>query len=327
MDLNRNRVCHVLDAIAKTPMNSAVNLQALGLTPGEVDILFSLLTFVGVIQQKDNDFILASETGGLLIRSISEFVRKKDVLIPVWDNRSHTTAVINKHNVFVSANILYLLEQEREKLGRQRGDLIPIKKDSTVRIAIVRRIWGKKYYLMQYDKLVGKYQLVGGRVLAGDSSREKALDRKIQEELPIIADYLSQDSLQNYKCIFKSERADEEIFLSEKFGVISQYKSYIYAVNLKGISRTSLREISKNASNKWVSIKEIEREKANDGKPIFKLAPTAIAKLKELDPTIKIAQYDLDVFLELTWVKILLFIASVTGLFPIVELLLKVLGS
>ena len=180
---------------------------------------------------------------------------------------------------------------------------------------------------MQYDKLVGKYQLVGGRVLAGDTSREKALDRKIQEELPIIADYLSQDSLQNYKCIFTSERADEEIFLSEKFGVISQYKSYIYAVNLKGISRTSLREISKNASNKWVSIKEIEREKANDGKPIFKLAPTAIAKLKELDPTIKIAQYDLDVFLELTWVKILLFIASVTGLFPIVELLLKVLGS
>ena len=322
MKLDREKICNALDSIATTPSNTVLDLNKIaGLSDDEQNILFCILTFIGVVREQEGNLILSSESAGLCIRSLSEFLRQGDVLIPVWENRAHDLEEINKHNAFVSANFLYLLECAREKAGKNRENLIPLKKDTIVRVAIVRRIWGKKYYLMQYDDRVEKYQLIGGRVLSGDATREEALARKIREELPAIVGYITEGRAP--QCVFQSERADEEIFLSEKFGVLVQYKSFIYEIHLKNINKNLLNRISQNKANRWISVNEIEREKARDGKAVFKLAPTAISKLKGLDPTIKIAQYEMDVFLEMTWVKVVLALAGVTGLIPILKWLLS----
>lgn len=324
MKLKREKICSALDSIANTPSNTVVDLDKIaGLSDDEQNILFCILTFIGVVREQEGNLILSSESAALCIRSLSEFLRQGDVLIPVWENRAHDPAEINKHNAFMSANFLYLLECAREKAAKNREKLKPLKIDTIVRVAIVRRIWGKKYYLMQYDDRVGKYQLIGGRVLSGDATNEEALARKIREELPVIAGYITEGSTP--QCIFKSQRTDEEIFLSDKFGVIAHYRSFIYEIRLKNVSKNLLFKISQNKANRWISIKEIEKEKARDGKAVFKLAPTAISMLRGMDPTIKIAQHDMEIFLEKTWVKVVLAFASVTGLIPILKWLLSLL--
>lgn len=310
MTIDRNKICTILDKICESSCNTSIekNIGSLA-TEEELNVVFSFLTFWGVIKEVNNEYQICSESAKLFIKSMAEFIRKDGVLIPVWDNRSHSNDQINETNVFVSSNFLALFEHARKKV--LEDEFMPIKKETNVRAAIVRRAWGKSYVLMQYSDVVGKYQLIGGIVHTGDKSNKKALLRKLNEEIPELASYIDEQSIRE---IYKSEREDEEVFFSRKFGVFAKYKTYIFSVPFSQVSRKTLKTISENKSNRWVSLKEIEKGKSKDGKEIFVLAPNAIDQLKQLQPSILVARYDMDILLEKTWVKVLLAVAGISGL-------------
>lgn len=168
---------------------------------------------------------------------------------------------------------------------------------------------------MQYSDIVGKYQLIGGIVRKGDKTKKSALIRKLSEEIPHLANCIANNKIKEE---YHSERTDEEIFFSKKFGVYAQYKTYIYSVGFNNITKDIIKRVSKRPENRWVSLNEIKKGTASDGKAIFKLAPAAIDSIKELQPNIIVNQYDINTLLEKTWVKVLLAIAGLSGLVSLV---------
>lgn len=117
MDIARNNVCKALDIVANSPLNAPININEISfLSDPEKKIVFLFLSFYGVVKNENGYFQLSSESAQLFIKSLSEFLRKENILIPVWDNRSYSNDEINKSNVFVSSNYLALFEQQRKKI-------------------------------------------------------------------------------------------------------------------------------------------------------------------------------------------------------------------
>ena len=322
MNLDNTNICKALDIIAETALNVDVDLTRLNfLTSEEKNIIFSLLAFLGVVKQKNNSIQLSSASASLFIKSISEFIKQQSIFIPVWDNRTYSNESINRSNVFISSNFLDLFEHAREQACSDKKKFVPVKQGVNVRAAIIRHIWGKPYVLMQYSDIIKQYQLIGGMVLNDDASNKHALKRKLGEEVPELVEYITQ----NINCEFESERADEEVFFSQKYGVYARYKTLIFSVRFNNVTKDGIKAVSKNPSNKWISIKEIENGVANDGKKIFSLPSNAIDRLKHIQPTILVAQHDINILLEKTWVKVLLAITGLSGLVPLLFKLIEII--
>lgn len=271
-------------------------------------MIFSFLLFYGVVEIENEQFKIVSETARLFIKSLSEFMRNGKPLIPVWDDRSRSSSTITKSNVFLSANFLSLIEDARKKVS---DNFKPIFTGDIVRAAIVRRVWGQNRYLMQYSEQVGKYQLIGGMFSKRDKSHAEAMKRKLIEEVPELADAGNELKVEE---IFRSQRDDEEILFSQRRSVYARYKTYIYSLRFKEkITKVALNNVSKNKINRWVTMKEIEREKAKDGKAIFRLEPNAIVELKKLEPNTYLKKFEISALLEETWVKVVLAIATISG--------------
>ncbi len=313
MSIDKKRVCEILDKICDNPCNVSIEKNTSCFTTEELNIIFTFLKFFGVIREGNDGIKISSESAKLFIKSLSEFMREDGVLIPVWDNRAHANEQINDTNVFVSSNFLSLFEHARKKA--LETEFNPIKNETNVRGAIIRRVWGKQYFLMQYSDAVGQYQLIGGIVHSGDGSNKKALLRKLNEETPELASYVDE---QNIKDVYISERVDEEVFFSRKFGVFAKYKTYIFSVPFSKMTKKILKGVLENKSNRWVSLKEIQNGKAKDGRAIFSLVPNAIDKLSQLQPGVLVSQYDIDILLEKTWVKVLLAIAGISSLVSLI---------
>lgn len=176
----------------------------------------------------------------------------------------------------------------------------------------MRRVWGRKRYLMQYSERVGKYQLIGGMFLDSDRNYKCAVVRKLREEVPEFADIGGEPEIYE---IFQSQREDEEIFFSNRNHVYARYKTFVYFLRFKErISKKALKDNMYHKENRWVTMKEIERGKAKDGKVIFPLEPNAIAELKKLEPNIHVMNHEIGYLLEETWVKIVMAIATLGGI-------------
>lgn len=312
MTVDRDRVWKALNAIADDLPDTFNDMNSVtGVSDDEKNVIFSFLSFYGVVEIENGQFKIVSDTARLFIKSIAEYMRIGKKLIPVWNDREHSSGLINASNVFLSSNFLRLTEDARKKACDNSNEFNPIFKGTTVRVVIVRRVWWHNRYLMQYSERVGKYQLIGGILLHGDKNHETALRRKLTEEVPELVEAGREPKLNE---IFCSQREDEEIFFSKRHNVYARYKTFIYSLTfMEKISRTVLNNISKNKANRWVTIKEIEREKAKDGKEIFHLVPTAIAELKKLEPNIRVKKYELSVLLEETWVRVIVCLCGVTG--------------
>lgn len=313
MNIDREKVCSALNKISEVQLNIYTSTNILpNMSEEEKNIIFIFLMFYGVVEVKESEFKVKSNAARLFIKSLSEYIRVEKPLVSVWTDRRHAKT-INPDTVFLSSNFLWVFEKARKEACKDQGNFKPVFDGKTVRAAIVRRSWWRKLYLMQYSEPVGKYQLVGGVKDENDITYDKALLRKMGEEIPEL-----QGNEEILDHIFTSKREDEEIFLSDKLNVFVRYETRIYEVRYrKKITREALKALSKNRNNRWVTIKEIERKKAKDGKLIFDPSPTAIEKLKGLEPSINVKSFEigdlLNMFLESTWMKVVLALITISG--------------
>lgn len=315
MTIDINRVCEALDSISNNQVDTFVDIDsinsAIGLSDEEKNVIFSFLLFCGVVEITNGQFKLVSVTAQLFIKSLSEYMKMGKPLIPVWNDREHTTGTITASNVFLSSNFLGLIENARKNASGSLTSFKPVFTGTTVRAVIVRRVWGRNRYLMQYSDRVGKYQLIGGISLSSDKNLVEAMRRKLIEEVPELVEDGSELRIDE---AFRSQREDEEIFFSKRYNVYARYKTYIYSLRFKNrITRDALNNVSRNRMNRWVTIKEIERKKSKDGKEIFPLVPSAVAKLKDLEPNIRVKRFEVGILLEETWVKVILAFATISG--------------
>lgn len=310
MTIDRTRICEALDRISDNQVDTLVSIDSIiGFSDEEKNMIFNFLLFYGVVEIEDEQFKLVSNSAKLFIKSLSKYMRTGKPLIPVWNDREHTNGTITASNVFLSSNFLRLIEDARKNASESNFE--PVFTGTTVRAAIVRRVWGRNRYLMQYSERVGKYQLIGGIALKSDKSHTEAIKRKLVEEVPELVEDGSKLGIDE---VFRSQRADEEIFFSKRNNVYARYKTYIYSLRFKNkITRDAMNNTSRNNMNRWVTIKEIDRHKAKDGKEIFPLVPGIVAQLKDLEPNIRVKSFEVGILLEETWVKVILAFATVSG--------------
>lgn len=313
MSVNKDKICKILDAIASCQVDLSIDISSIQAgNADERNIVLGFLMFYGVIQIDGDQFKLASNSAKLFIKSISEYMRLKKPLVTVWNDREHVSSEINGSNVFLSSNFLKLIETSRKNAVEPPEVFKPIFEGATVRAAIVRKVWGHKRYLMQYSERVGKYQLIGGMFLNSDQNHKSAMIRKLKEETPGLIEASGTPELSE---IFQSQREDEEIFFSNRNHVYARYKTYIYSLRFKEpLTKKTLKDIAQYANNRWVTMKEIDRGRAKDGREIFPLEPNAIAGLKKLEPNIRVKSHDIGLLLEETWVKVVMAIATLSGI-------------
>lgn len=323
MASTNSKLCSALDEIAKIKPEEKASLASISsVSDDEKGILLNMLSFFGVVSVEDDEFEICSESAKLFIQSFCAFLRQGGKLFHTGANSSISDK-LNEANMFALSNFLAAMERRRQKVCSNSDDFCPIISEALVRAVIVRQIWWKKYYLMQYSDKVGAYQLIGG-ICPADSDEKGSMISKIKDEIPEIFDFIDTDSL---KEIFVSMRTDEEVFFSRRFGVFARYKTRIFSVPARiDISKDTLKELNDCKKNRWVSLKEIEKGMAYDGKKIFTLAPNIIAEIKKLDANVLVKKYDINTLLEKPLLKLLLAISGLAGLAALIKPVIEFFG-
>lgn len=319
---------NALDQLSTYSPNIPYSLETFGkISPGERDVLFSMLSYWGIIQISGNCFSIPSESALLFIKSITQYMKYNLKVISSWDEVSAIPSSINSQNIFHANIFLYCFEQRRKELCSDIP-FEPIKEESLVRVVLKRKIWWSDHVLMQYDPHVDAYQLIGGIAKSEDKENPKAtLKRKLHEELP-------QVNLNEENCyfdeIYSSGTAPEEIFLSKKFKVYVRYKTRIYNIRPKALlDKSILRTIRENHNNRWISLIEIEKGVASDKKPIFPLQARALAEIKKEQNCAFKAGFSVIYFLEKPWMRVVLAVCTLlgVGIWGLLQGLWKFLGG
>lgn len=310
--ISREELSEQLKEISKLECLVKHPYSKLSLKGEELDCIFYFLKYFGVVSTCNDGFTIPSDSAKLFIASLAQYIKLDISLVNVWDNPTKAADTINMSNVLIASNFLYIIENRRKAITSPE-QFIPIKENETVRIVLSRKIFGKVYYLMQFDSSVGCYQFVGGIKKDNDIDLERTVSRKLKEELPELD---LEDTSYSITQIHESCDDEEEVFLSKKFNVYVRYKTHFFDIKFKNniITKKMLKNLSKNENNKWVSLREIKKMKANNGKPIFKIYDTALEALERFTPNILVLKYDISFLLKKTWVQAVLSISTILSL-------------
>lgn len=313
--VSKDRTISFLEEIIRKPVTASFTVDSLkGFSSEEANVVLPILLALGVITVDSEDcslLFLPSETAILFIKSLIEIIKQESVIVPVWDDNSPVSAEINETNALNATNLLYLIEKKRVE-GVKPSEIRPIKTGILVRAVIKRKIWGKEYVLMQYDSKIRQYQLIGGIKHSGDSNNIAALKRKLNVELP---ELLVKDQTNiEYKLIYETQKSEQEIIPSMKFGVYAKYKTFLYHIVFSTpLEKAILQQIEKNKNNRWISFDEIKHGKSSDKKDVFHLPPLAIEALEKMPVNVVQPGFTASYLLERTWVQVLLAISTIAS--------------
>lgn len=315
MTVEKNKVCSVLKAIAEQKCDESIKFEKItisGISDDIKETVFIILSFYGAVKLETDSFRIVSESARLFIKSYAEYLTLNQPLYQNWSQNCDIIHEVTEENYFDSSKFLHLFERRRKKDCGELARFNPVFKGTNVRAIIVRNVWGRKRYLMQYSNAVGKYQLIGG-MLDQNKTEQETLKDKLKAETPELFGTLN-DKDYSLREEYRSLRPDEEVIYSRKLNVYALYKTVMYSVSFhQSISKDTLKNLAKNKDNRWVTIKEIENDKARDGKDIFPLEAIAIKTLKEKDPVINAWHYEIGKLIDETWFRWVLAIIAITG--------------
>ena len=250
----------------------------------ERNALLSMLSALGAISVNEHTFKIPSALASSFIKSLVQYLKNGFTIISAWDSETPLASTVHHGNLHHAIDFVYAMEKRRNAFYSKPDMVTPIKQEVLVRIVLKRKSMGKDYILMQFDKHVGRYQLIGGIVLK-DESLQHAVFRKLQDELAVVQldkeDYTLGDIEQP---IYTSTTEEDEIFLSRKFGVNVRYKTHYFELHIKNPRPDMVKAIDSNGENRWVSYAEIDQRRASDGKEIFRIHKGAVGKIKLVEP-------------------------------------------
>lgn len=167
-------------------------------------------------------------------------VTERDVLEVILSDESNIVTLILKQ-----------LELVPEKL------LWPSRRSTSALAVISSNREGQQTWLTQWNTRSEKYHFIGGRIEPGESPTE-CIKREIQEELQLNenADYsIIHPSLGPIRYSAMSESASEE----------TDYQVYLYRVEC---TPAAIESVSKERENAWLSVDEIVKGVAADGREV-----------------------------------------------------------
>lgn len=142
-------------------------------------------------------------------------------------------------------------------------------RQSTAAFAVITRDNnGVREWLAQWNRAWNAYNLVGGHRHEDESYRE-CLIREIEEELGF---ELSTD----YEIVGVTSLPVEYTAWSERAKEDTQYHMELFPVIL---TPDALVRVENNPDNRWLTWKEIESDRTNDGRPV---SPTLMRLVKQM---------------------------------------------
>jgi hypothetical protein len=162
---------------------------------------------------------------------------------------------------------------ERKRVTLLGTDAKEIKKNIISRVILKANINQNDCYLMQYDEISKQYQLIGGYVDSTDKDAYAAIIREISEELP----EAEMEINKNFKLRTLNSANLYEKIISNTYGVYSGYELNIFLAY--DAEYDIINKINKKI-NRWITLNEIIKRKANDGKAIITISNEMIDAMR-----------------------------------------------
>lgn len=267
----------ILDALSRQGVGSDIPVTELSETSS--DSILEVLRFLdlfGVIELtrgQEGEYTLSIEYPQqyYFIQSLSQYQENDLTVFRAWDEGRKDE--VDSTNLFYGTQFLHYLERERVN---EVADPQAFRNETVVK-AIVKADVGyykQPRYLFEYHRKSEQYKLLGGLVEDSDSSRRKALEREINEELPDEHLELGDDFLLNHVDAFEQE------VVSFTYGAFSRYDVHYYLLDLD----ESIDNIDTGSFGEWLTLDEIQAGQTRDDKEVYPLEPEVVS-LMQRQPT------------------------------------------
>ncbi|MFF7254114.1 NUDIX domain-containing protein [Streptomyces microflavus] len=246
----------------------------------EVEAVMAVLGVLGVLDRRTDVrgeplFRAATSIAHGCIRSLAEHLDQGLEVFLNWGRaEAGADAPVGSAAVLSGPRFLFAIESHR---FAERGASAPPLAGAEIAQAVIKERaapGGESRYLVQYDSRSRQYQLIGGHRRPDDRTIEHAIVRELEEELTDFSLDHDNDALTEIQRF-------ERLMVSRTSGVLTRYRIVVFHL------RTRRERIVLGPADRWVSERELNSGRADDGRRILFSAPTGLAGgLAGLEPTV-----------------------------------------
>jgi 8-oxo-dGTP pyrophosphatase MutT (NUDIX family) len=249
----------------KTIKAIASELKGVSLQEAETStsMVLVLLDLFGVLKSHDGAFQTLEQIPTYFLQSLNWYFKHNAHLLQNW-TRSGVSTDVSANSLFEMApHFLKAMELRRLRISKEDDcEATPSRIQQVVFTLIKGQIEKKDFYLHEWDRRAGQYQLIGGRVEPGESLITAAR-REVVEELDIEGKQdLEYERDFSLKLLLETDRAIQWMGISPTYGALTQYYFWVCSAQFN-ISELKLKD-----NNRWLSIDEMLAGETRTGKKV-----------------------------------------------------------
>ncbi len=253
-----------------------------GLEPGEVPRIEAVMAFLDVLgvlevrigPQGVPRFKAATPISHGCVRSLAEYLDQGASVFQNWEREGVGPPPHAEVSYSSGPRFLFTLENRRlAEMGPAPAPLADVEIAQAV-IKAVSEPGREPLYLVQYDARAHQYQLIGGHRRNDDATIEQTLIRELEEELTDFSFDPGNDTITEVQRF-------ERLWVSRTRAVLTRCRIAVFHL------RTRREQIPLGPADRWISERELNAGRADDGRPVLFSALTELADgLAGPEPTV-----------------------------------------
>jgi hypothetical protein len=285
----RERVARILRAvppISEPAIGPAELARRAGLDERDVpraEAAMAVLGVLGVLEfrtsgQGEPLFRAATPIAHGCVRSLAEHLDQGMEVFLNW-GRAEAGADASAGGPAVLSGPRFLFAMESRRFAETGTSASPLAAAEIAQVVIKEGAapGGESRYLVQYDARSRQYQLIGGHRRPDDGTIEHTVIRELEEELTDFSFHPDSDTVTELQRF-------ERLAVSRTSGVLTHYRIVLFHL------RTRRERIVLGPADRWVSERELNSGRADDGRRILFSALTELAGgLAGLEPAVPAA--------------------------------------
>jgi hypothetical protein len=218
------------------------------LEPTAASIVVVLMTFEALLEAGGR-YRCRAEIPSYFLRSLASYVGNNQTVASNWERRGVGDDLPINSLLDTAPYLLKLMEARRFASAGAHAE--PIRQQGLVCILTRTIVDGQSHFLFEWDRDAAQYQLIGGRIVAGEEPTYAAI-RQFQRE--IVVDDRRLEPGDEFEIVdLEWERPPPHVWtaVSRTVGALTRYEVWAYGAHLK------MGRLRLNERYRWLSIPEM----------------------------------------------------------------------